>query len=830
VNVGDGPNEGQDGLGHDVGVNGGGNRTRTTGSSTGSTVNIVTLAESTGEVALFDIKHRLTIDLLHKGETTTLVTRDGSARVAFAADLLPPDVPAASVPIGTPPRELRDRSTLLHMDVRNVRATARRVLPRGLRRVSTAFNYLAAFLNLRNLVSHPELFDTPIRPEFGIQAEGVSSTRSGLSVKGEMGETEIVGVVDQVTGKIIFGLSSAGVSWGGSSGTSVGTSAGGRVVHDDGGSTTGGSLSVGHSGGTSVSTSILDIWGTEELTIETGRQYILRADMLLHFDGTETHAGSVRTPQEGMTHGRRGTTSSAQGSALFAVPENDMLIMYADGELKLPLALVADAVERFRNGSLDLDRTLAVPLVQTYLKALTEARGRGTAPKLSAKHTPRALLMALKRVAGVTVPQGQDVDARLDAAQEETKADEDVVLAPQHENAMGLSTVDSFKVTDTDGERVNLLDAVMHAVNSVVPDAEQNAPGLREEVGVDLPGARSTIRIPDMLSSRGFTKTYHVHSGARSDRPEAVTVRVRLEPRAGADPRMGKLVGRKKQTGIILQRYRYTDQTHTESVNGSNSVGLDGSASDGISGGGVGVSTDLGHSYSDSTNEQGTRLTRIALWNGLDQVSQDMTLIIEVERRSARTRTLPGWFPVARAAAAIKAAVDRVRGRRRAASPQRFDATLVRNLQTGMSRPVAQDPGPVASVTDPRQVELHPGHFVETLRDAPDRPSLYDVVTGRLAKMLGRDTITERQAELESRLASSALITGFERMSGTDGDVVVRVARHRFKKQGADVTIKARLSDMTVVSGPFAAEKGEVDRKADAQNVSMSRGRALPLS
>src|SRR5262249_40427042 len=153
-----------------------------------------------------------------------------------------------------------------------------------------------------------------------------------------------------------------------------------------------------------------------------------------------------------------------------------------------------------------------------------------------------------------------------------------------------------------------------------------------------------------------------------------------------------------------------------------------------------------------------------------------------------------------------KAAADRVL-RRSPRAPIRHAATLVRRIPSGMTRPAFDDPGPVATVTDPRQAELHPGHFPVNLWEDLNGPTLYQTVTERLIKMLGANTVAERQAELAARLSPGALITNFERMSGPEGDIVVRMARQRFKDQGADVRIRARLSDLTVVAGPFDAEK-----------------------
>lgn len=147
-----------------------------------------------------------------------------------------------------------------------------------------------------------------------------------------------------------------------------------------------------------------------------------------------------------------------------------------------------------------------------------------------------------------------------------------------------------------------------------------------------------------------------------------------------------------------------------------------------------------------------------------------------------------------------------------------------------MVRRADQDPGPVRGVTDPRRVELEPGHFPEALSEDMDRDTLFDVIDSQLTRMTGHAATKERAGELSAWLSHSGLITGLERAAGRDGDVVPQTAEPKFRNQGVDVTLQARMSDLTVVAGPFDGEKGEVDRRADAQNVSVGRGHALPLS
>ncbi|MGW5159361.1 WXG100-like domain-containing protein [Nonomuraea wenchangensis] len=825
VAVGDGPGEGQDGLAHEVGANAGGNRTRTVGSSAGSTVNVVTLQESTSPVAIFSLAHDLKVELVHDNKVETLATGRGRARLLFATDLLPPDTSAGapaplSAPLGPMRGRLLSRARLLHMDVRGLIPAAQRVLPEAMRGDSAAYQHIAAFLNVRNLVAHPKLLNRPLTTDLAIRPQGMP-TRSALSLSAETGEAEVLAVVDQVNGNILFGLNSAGVSWGGSSGVNVGASVSGSDLDDGGTSSDGGSLGLpSRSGGTSESTSLLDIWGTEELTIEHGRQYILRAPVDLTLTGAESRMNLLPTDARQPLGTVR--TADAQGTALFSLPEYDALLMYAEGDVALPGRLVGDAIERFLNGSLTLDETLAVPLVQRYLQDLNAARAAGTDVGYAARHTPEALLAKIREVTGLgptaTTAQRGGVDQQLDEALRDAatqiESSRDVVFASSYDRASGIGATESLELTDEQGNAVDPLDAVLGAVDAAYPGKTEASPTLREEVNVDFSRDAVLIHVTDMWSRTGYERTYHVQGDTQGSRAEEVTVRARLVYDDEGDSRRGRLLSHTSQAGTILQYYRYFDRTRSASYNGSYSAGVDFSGSDNGDGQGAGLSTDRNRSYSVSVNQQDVRLQRMSQFAGHYRVEQTPRLVIEVERRQVRK---------GRAAQTAAKITRRVRF-----AKATYSARLVRRIPTGMIVSAAQDPGPVAVTIDPRRAELHPGHFPQGLWDDPHKPTLLEVVTAQFTKMLGKAAVAERRNELVRRLSPSGLVTAFERMSGPEGHLE-RVSRLKFKDQGARVRIQARLSDLTVVAGPYEAEKGEVDRMADATNTTVSRGRVMPV-
>ncbi|MEV4288631.1 hypothetical protein AB0K40_24240 [Nonomuraea bangladeshensis] len=825
VAMSDGPEEGHDGLAHEAGVNGGGNRTLTVGSSAGGTTNLVNLDENGGLGSIYSLGHEIQADLVHKGQAETLATAQGRAKLLFAADLLPSDPSAGGptsvpAPLGPLRGRLLSRVRLLHMDVQGLVSAAQQVLPEAMRADSAAYQHLVAFLNVRNLVGHPKLLNRPLATALAVRPQGVP-TRSALSVSAETGEAEVLAVVDHVSGNILFGLNSAGVSWGGSSGVNVGASVSGSDLDDNGASRDGGALGLpSRSGGTSESTSLLDIWGTEELTIEHGRQYIIRAPVDLTLTGAESRMNALPTESRQPVGEIR--TSQAQGTALFSLPEYDALLMYAEGDIALPGRLVGDAIERFVNGSLTLDQTLAVPLVQRYLQDLTAARAAGADVGYAARHTPEVLLAKIREVTGLgpaatTARQGgadQQLDEALRDAATHVENSRDVVLASSYDRSPGIGATESLELSDEQGNPVDPLDAVLDAVDTAYPRMAEVSPTLREEVSIDFSREAVIIHLTDMWSRTGYERTYHVQAGAQNARAEEVTVRARLVYDNEGDSRRGRMLSHTSQAGTILQHYRYFDRTRSASYNGSYSGGVDVSSAENGDGQGLGLSTDRSRSYAVAVNQQEVRLQRMSQFAGHYRVEQKPRLVIEVERRQVRKNK------VARATAKL---LRRVRY-----AKATYRARIVRRIPTGMIVNAAQDPGPVVLTPDPRRVELHPGHFPQGVWEDPHKPTLLKVVTAQFTKMLGEAAVAERRNELVRRLSPSGLVTALEQMTGPEGHVE-RVSRLKFKDQGAQVKIRARLSDLTVVAGPYEAEKGEVDRAADATNTTVSRGRALPV-
>ncbi|MEV4837220.1 hypothetical protein AB0K05_22035 [Nonomuraea sp. NPDC049486] len=801
----DGPPERQNGMLNEFGAGYDFARTLAHGLSVGGTNNEVLLYESKGPLGIFQQAGDLKAELLHGGETTTLTSDRTSAKLLFSADLMPPDTETPPATLGNVSPEARAKMRLLHLDVPDVWRAAREVLPRGTREDSPAFHKIFSLLNVRHLVSHAKFLNGPIVSDLIVRGQGMPS-RSSLSVSGEMGQATVVGMVDQVYGDILFGLGSAGVSWGGTSGHTTGSSSKVGDVDDGGKSSDSGSTAPGRSSGTSESTAFTNIWGTEELLIEFGRQYVIQAPVDLTLTGSETAAPGL--PGADVT--LRTNAAPAQGTGLFTISEYDALVLYMEGKLDLPPRLVSDAIERLRNGSLPLDADVAVPLVQKYLLDVARARSAGEDVGYADRHTPTALLDTINELTGLgenpnspNADKEQQLQNVLSEAIDLIERSRDVVLAPSFDMATGTSLVESITLTDEQGTVISSREAVEAAILAQEPEAGDR---IQNEQDLDTDFSENSIRIhlDDAWSRRGFERSYALRADDPSKPPEELTVKYRLIPMDPADSRRAKALTHSKLSGIIKQLYAYIDRTFSRSRTVSYAAGLNYNGSDDGQGDGAGLATDRGHTYTHSVNTQNTRLNRIGLFFGNNRVRQDgMIAVVQVSRH--RVGDEPDFGP---------AVV--------------LDASLVRRVPTGMIMSADRDPGPISTAPDPRQAELRAGMVPAAIWEDPAKPDLFEVITKQLSKMVGAKTVRAQRSYLVNRLARSALLPAFERMSGQVGDVIEIPGSHA-RNKAAQVTVHARTSDLTIVAGPFDGEKGQVNRQAESHNVSMSRSRVMPV-
>ncbi|MFD2349374.1 hypothetical protein ACFSTC_08305 [Nonomuraea ferruginea] len=534
------------------------------------------LHETKGPVSIFLLEGDLTAELLHGKKSTVLASDEITAKLLFAADLLPPDTATPPAPLGKVSAEAQAKMKLLYLDVPGRMDAAREVLPRATRRSSPAFQKIFSMLNVRNLISHVKLLTRPIVTDTVVRADGIP-LRSSLSVSGELGESEVVAVVDQVSGDILFGLGSAGVSWGGSSGHTIGGS--GKLGDLGDAGQTGDSATLGAPArfrGSSTSASVLDIWGTEELLIEFGRQYIIKSSVDLTLTGSESAMPGLPIAEQ---IGLGGTKTSRRGGHRAVLdPRVRRAGPVLGGQAEPARAhLVSDAIERLLNGSLDLDATVAVPLAQKYLKDVAQARNTGQDVGYADRHTPAALLDKMHELTGLGPAPGspsneaeQRLQDVLSEAADLIERSRSIVVAPSFEGATGMGLVESVVMTDEQGEVVPAADAVVAAIRAQAPDVLAQRPNMRDQLDTDFSDNAIRIHIDDAWSPRGFEKTYGLHTDITQTRPaEELTVRYRLLPMNPEGLRQAEALTHSSLSGIIKQHYLYSEHNRSQSRAGS---------------------------------------------------------------------------------------------------------------------------------------------------------------------------------------------------------------------------------------------------------------------
>lgn len=774
------------------------NKGRTTGTTLNDTGNQVTLMEGTSPAAVFEVPHRLIVDLIENGKVTPLAQSDDVwMRVLLPSDLLPEDrtEPSPSHPTSS---EALSLATLLHVDGTGVLDALQSVLPKAMRPGSVSFHHLAEAFNMRNLVSHPEwLLADPARPAttystaLAVRPRGLRTHRASAWITARPGESAFVTAADMVIGDINFTMGAHTTRTETRGGRSVDASTGANEALPG---PLGGKEGVGGSAAGSRSSSISDtaIWGRERLAIDTGKHYVfaMKADITVSGD----EAGNRRADAEPLR----------DRTVVYSLPERDALDLYGRGELKLPLDQVADAVTRLLDGNLRLDPRTAVPLVRRYLVDRALAR-KGGHPRsdLEQKHPRDMLAERLAKDFPMSVAaEGNRLKRMHDRLPDlATRVD----VPDLYRDSLGESTVKTVDLKAPNGKETRLIDHVLDQIGKVAPGALKRDPVLLRSLFGDFAGKRWWGKIDDMSGPEGFVKTYSLKIGPHLT--EDVTVRISAVLH-GDQATYG---GNVHNFGQILQDYTYTQEDRAESSGKTFGGNANAGAAQDTGSGGRAAATDRSHTGTASTGTQRTRIQRAAAFRGGQLVEHPVTVTIEVERTSSRLRG---------AVAKITSVPP--------ASKTTLDGTMARVLPDGM---VAKE-GTVAARPparpDVRRV-VPPEVFVtERLR----ADGLLRAVFDRLSRtdLLGGATAMEHYAELAKALTGNGLTTRLERMTGPDGHRLIRLPMPGRPGQVVDVRIHADLSEPDPVAlGLNDTELGQVDREQNTAGTATDRGQMLPL-
>jgi hypothetical protein len=777
------------------------------GWATGSTVNRVSLTESTAPVAVFEIPHTFTItEVGPAGDSEPIVQVEGSARVLIDTELLPGDEPPSMAVKGPVDKSVLQAATLQHLDAGNALSRITAALPAAARADSAALHHLAAFVNVRNLVAHPELLETeyrtrlvvspaPSNPTQAIAQRGLAPRQASVNLRARVKNLRFIGSGHQVVGDINLTLGSSSITAGRSTGNTAGLDGGGGMAAADGDGW-GASAGLNRSGSSSSTRTDTTIGGVERLNIMNGQHYQFIGDLVLD---AEIKAAGTAQPQK---------VELEDGTALFSIPEQNALALYGRQKIDLPLSKVSDAVERLLDDNLTLDRRTASSLIRRY-----QVEKTGIAEGLPAAHTDERLAAKARSLTGMQAPAPGTPERRF----EETMADAQKVAAQRFEahlpahyrTTMGAGVIVESSLQDAAGQETDVLREVYAAIEERSPDALDDAvlaTGLRG----DLAGSRWRGHIDDMLDPRGFVKEYPVGEGTEPPRNIRVRIRVVHEGpvTVDEDPDTVGAEGAKPDNAFsIIQNYDYNEQSHSATHSISYGLNAGGALTDG-SAGSAGLNTDLGTSTTATTAEQNTRMSR-GLWQ-TKQVERGYRLIVEVE----------------------DSAVPDV-------PPAHRESTGTLAVRVPLSDVHSAPPPPSPEVTDHRTVTLPGDYFLRGtqpfLTGESEVDNLFNAVYGRLGR---RDMLTAAGVEmykttLENQLSASARLAAFGRIASDDGHPMVRLPVPGHGSRGVFVQVRAEVSGLELVSDPdddTVVQLGEIDREQQFTQVTNKSNRALPTS
>ncbi|MFD8532828.1 hypothetical protein ACFV0L_36015 [Streptosporangium canum] len=777
-----------------------GGKGRNTSENKGGTANGVILLEGLGG-ATAETEETDTVTVTHvKGDGQVHEVASADVRVAQAipGDLLPQDgIPQSTAPIPTS-GELVAETVPLALDLGENADLINRISEKtGIRPGTPEFQVLAEALSIDNLMGHPEFLRTGYEIEIVVDTEGFGQRRWSVSLRGHLGESQIVTGGKWLTSLIGLDL------------TSATTAVGEQTSHAGNASVSGGSSQAenptigagadgSHSANRGTSESTTPITGIEGLPIDVGRKLMLTAEL-----STTTVISEVGT-------GNAETITTTGGTYQYSKAERDALSLYAQGKIPLPLDRMSDVVEAFMHGKLEIERATQAALVQRYLHDLKVARSSGDPlPALAARHTPLALLNRLMESFGnqdESLRRETDPGrrlARLFAKERDRAAKPELAELPEGiRKRMGQSWPARIVLRTQNGTEIDVYNAILKAVEAYAPGALASNPALRRRLFGDFAGRRWWGKIVNMLGGNGHSQSQQV--------PDAGRIPIRLHMDLGDGP--VEVTGRLSDVLLIMQGYTYKNKSVSASSGTSRGGGVSPGGSVGHPDASVNPSgaAEAGQSSSHSAtnSEQWTELERSAAFEGMAKIRHGVGVTITV---GEDTGSEPATGEQGKHGEARR--------------------PVVVELQGEMTRLVAQEMvGATAEtrVPDPRPLTLPPSYKVDNLQ----ADGLLTAVQNLLAdsKLFGAKAARKARATLEQNLNDMQEAANFRQMLQKDGGLVVRVPHPGKPGTVVDVTIRARPEDVHVtVAGRENTEIGRVRRIQHVTEVATNQGLRFSL-
>ncbi|ONI73643.1 hypothetical protein BWI15_09400 [Kribbella sp. ALI-6-A] len=812
---------------------------------TGTTVNGVSLTESTAALADFRIPHTLTVtEVFADGDSEPIVEVEGSAKLSIDSEFCDRgEAPSVAIDGAVDPHLLQSASWQ-HLDAGDLTSRLSAALPAVARSDSAALHHLAGFVNVRNLNAHPELLTTEYRTDFAVSPappdalqataqRGLTPRRGSISLTTRIENLRYVGSGHPIIGDINLTLDSAGATTGSSTGNTAGIGGGSGTVDPAG---DGGNASVGvnRSGNVSSSSNQLAIRGVERLNIKDGQHYQFVGDLVLE---ARVKAAGLVTPKN---------VRLDNGTVVLTLPERDALRMYGTNQLDLPLEKVSDAVERLVDGNLSLDRRTSASLIRRYRQDK-----QGVTTGLAGTHTDEKLKAALRRTTKMSPPRSEREEFEQVAVQAAKVAEKraEAELPDHYRTTMGAGLIDRDLFVDAEGNVTTMEREVQAAVAEAVPDAVGD-PAVGAAIRSQLAGSRWRGHAEKLKDPTGLNLEFPF-GGEQPGTTAPGTIRIRIRMvRTGpitidespdATAAEGAPEAEAPEPGenalIILQGYDYTEAGRGITRSTGYGADLGGGLTDGDVGS-AGLSTELTTAESVQVVDQDTHLSR-ALWSRTKRVEHDFRLVIEVEQTPGAGAQTKG---------VLRRTADRLRDDDQRPAPKRREATGRLTLLVPASD-VNQVPLPAPEFPDHRPVVLSTLKFLRGIQlhdefgqlpdeqETIDDPDFDDALVTRVTRELSsRRWLTQAGVQLHKgllrdELNGSARRIAFERSDGTGSPWTPGLPVPGHGSRQVQLRLRAELSGLQLVSDSSEhAQLGEAHRGQVAVNTTQESTRLAPTS
>lgn len=833
------------------------------GWATGSTVNGVTLTESTAPLADFEVPHTITVREIHAGrDSDPIVEVEGSARLTLDSEFCDRGEEQGMAIAGRVNPALLQTATWQHLDTGNALNRLTAALPAAARADSAALHHLAAFMSVRNLSAHREMLTSEYATRFAVSGSpsnlteamaqrGLAPRQASVSLRARVENLRYVGSGHQVIGDINLTLGSSSFTASSSTGNTAGIGGGSGMAEADGDGWNG-SAGLSRSGSRSSSSTQTAINGVERLNIKDGQHYQFVGDLILD---AEIRAAGLAEPEK---------AELDNGAILMTMPERDALKLYGQKKLDLPLSKVTDATERLLDGNLSLDRSTTVMMLRRY-----QAEKVGATGELAVSHTDERLMAKLRETAALDKPASTPAKFDQVAADAETVAASrtEITTHQHYDTTMGAAVVDQHEFVDSDGNETDPHREVLAAIGERVPDALQD-PAVTAALRSELADLRYRGHMDELLDPAGFTMDYPFASQPLNapGTPAVATarnlrVRARLvyegPPTIDADPDAAAKVGakatpeptpdgqepdEKKQTENafnIIQGYDYIEEGRSATTTVGYSGNLGGDLTDAGTGS-LGLNTELTTSTTGTSVSQNTAMSR-ALWEDTTRVQRKVRLIIDVDELPAEGDATKGI---------VQRATDRLRNQEKNKQPpHRREATGTLTLLV----PTADiNPPPVPDIArDHRPVTLPNTYLlrgIELLQDGERidvQKSLEDeelkdqdvLVKSACTGLADRKFLTAAGVELHKpsirkQLSAASRRAVFERSDGGAGSPwtpPLPVPGHG--SRAVSMRIRAEVSGLRLLHDPDKRfQQGKIAREQDQTQTATESTEVLPTS